>query len=146
MKMAEQEISFLMNTRGLEITFSRSIFTFHAMGIMHAIINKTRYRKISSQIAMTRLWATSALYWFKYSKSQNYCRQFFYGKVRTFKYLGLVLTDQNHTQEKIKHQLKEGNSYYYSVQTLVFCHLDFCLKGPSDDQYVLSIKYCQCCK
>jgi hypothetical protein len=38
-------------------------------------------------------------------------------KVKTFKYLGSLLTNQNSIQEDIKCRLKAGNSCYYSVQT-----------------------------
>ena len=41
-----------------------------------------------------------------------------YEKVKTFKYLGSLLTNLNSIQEKIKCRLKAGNSCYYSVQTL----------------------------
>ena len=41
-----------------------------------------------------------------------------YGKVKAFKYLGSLLTNQNDIQEEIKCRLKAGNSFYYSVQTL----------------------------
>ena len=43
-----------------------------------------------------------------------------YEKVKTFKYLGSLLTNQNSIQEEIKCRLKAGNSCYYSVQTLDF--------------------------
>ena len=39
-----------------------------------------------------------------------------YEKVKTFKYLGSLLTNQNSIQEEIKCRLKAENSYY-SVQT-----------------------------
>ena len=42
-----------------------------------------------------------------------------YEKVKTFKYLGSLLTNQNYVQEEIKCTLKAGNSCYYSVQTLL---------------------------
>ena len=42
-----------------------------------------------------------------------------YEKVKTFKYLGCLLTNQNSIQEEIKCRLKAGNSCYYSVQTLL---------------------------
>ena len=42
-----------------------------------------------------------------------------YEKVKTFKYLGSLLKNQNSIHEEIKCRLKAGNSYYYSVQTLV---------------------------
>ena len=42
-----------------------------------------------------------------------------YEKVKTFKYLGSLLTNQNSVQEEIKCRLKAGNSYYYSVQQLL---------------------------
>ena len=42
-----------------------------------------------------------------------------YEKVKTFKYLGSLLTNQNSIQEEIKRRLKGGNSCYYSVQTLL---------------------------
>ena len=35
-----------------------------------------------------------------------------YEKVKTFKYLGSLLTNQNSIQEEIKCRLKAGNSYY----------------------------------
>ena len=40
-----------------------------------------------------------------------------YEKVKSFKYLGSLLTNQNSIQEEIKCRLKAGNSCYYSVQT-----------------------------
>ena len=44
-----------------------------------------------------------------------------YEKVKTFKYLGSLLKNQNSIQEEIKCILKAGNSCYYSVQnTFVF--------------------------
>ena len=49
-----------------------------------------------------------------------------YEKVKTFKYLGSLLTNQNSTQDEIKCRLKAGNSGYYSVQT--FCPLDCSLR------------------
>jgi hypothetical protein len=42
-----------------------------------------------------------------------------YKKVKTFKYLSSLLTSENSIHEKIKYRLKAGNSYYYSVQTLL---------------------------
>ena len=36
-----------------------------------------------------------------------------YEKVKTFKYLGSLLANQNSIHEKIKCGLKTGNSYYY---------------------------------
>ena len=42
-----------------------------------------------------------------------------YEKVKTFKYLGSLLTNQNSIQEDIRCRVKAGNSYYYSVQTLL---------------------------
>jgi hypothetical protein len=43
----------------------------------------------------------------------------FYERVKTFKYLGFLWTNQNSIQEEIKCRLKEGNSGYYSIQTLL---------------------------
>ena len=37
--------------------------------------------------------------------------------MKTFKYLGSLLTNQNSIQEEIKCRLKAENSCYYSVQT-----------------------------
>ena len=42
-----------------------------------------------------------------------------YEKVKTFKYLGSLLKNQNSIHEEIKCRLKAGNSCYYSVQTLL---------------------------
>ena len=42
-----------------------------------------------------------------------------YEKVKTFKYLGSLVTNQNSIHEEIKCRLKAGNSCYYSVQTLL---------------------------
>ena len=42
-----------------------------------------------------------------------------YERVKTFKYLGSLVTNQNTVQEEIKCRLKAGNSCYYSVQTLL---------------------------
>ena len=46
-----------------------------------------------------------------------------YEKAKTFKYLGSSLTSQNYIQKEIKCRLKEGNSCYYSVQTLMSSRL-----------------------
>jgi hypothetical protein len=44
-----------------------------------------------------------------------------YEQVKTFKYVGLLLTNQNYVQEEIKCRLKAGNASYYSIQnTSVF--------------------------
>ena len=43
-----------------------------------------------------------------------------YEKVKTFKYLGSLLTNLNSIHEEIKCRLKAGNSCCYSVQTLFF--------------------------
>ena len=40
-----------------------------------------------------------------------------YEKLKTFKYLGSLLTNQNSLHEDIKCRLKAGNSCYYSFQT-----------------------------
>ena len=40
-------------------------------------------------------------------------------KVKTFKYLGSLVTNPNYIQEEIKCRLKAGNSCYYSLQTLL---------------------------
>ena len=42
-----------------------------------------------------------------------------YEKVKTFKYLASLVTDQNSIQTEMKCRLKAGNSCYYSVQTLL---------------------------
>ena len=44
----------------------------------------------------------------------------FFEKVKTFKLLGSLLTNQNSIHEEIKCRLKAGDSYYYLVQTLFF--------------------------
>ena len=46
-----------------------------------------------------------------------------YEKVKTFKYLGSLSTNQNYIQEEIKCRLKAGNSCYNSVQTLLSSRL-----------------------
>ena len=46
-----------------------------------------------------------------------------YKKVKTFKYLGSLVTNQNSIQVEIKCKLKAGNSCYYSVQTLLSSRL-----------------------
>ena len=46
-----------------------------------------------------------------------------YEKVKTFKYLGFLLTNQNSIQEEIKCRLKAGNSCHYTVQTLLSSRL-----------------------
>ena len=46
-----------------------------------------------------------------------------YEKVKTFKYLGSLLTNQNSIQEEIKCGLKAGNSCYFSVQKLLSSRL-----------------------
>jgi hypothetical protein len=40
-----------------------------------------------------------------------------YEKMKTFKYLGSLVKNQNSIQDKIKCRLKAGTPYYYSVQT-----------------------------
>ena len=44
-------------------------------------------------------------------------------KGKIFKYLGSLLTNQNSIQEEIKCRFKAGNSFYYSVQTLLSSRL-----------------------
>ena len=46
-----------------------------------------------------------------------------YEKVKTFKYFGSLLTNQNSNQEEIKCRLKAGNSCYYLVQILFYSRL-----------------------
>jgi len=46
-----------------------------------------------------------------------------YEKVKSFKYFGSLLTNQNSIQEEIKCRLKAENSCYYSVQTLLSSRL-----------------------
>ena len=46
-----------------------------------------------------------------------------YEKVKTFKYLGSLLTNQNSIQEETKCRLKAGNKCYYSVETLLSSRL-----------------------
>ena len=49
----------------------------------------------------------------------EHIRTYSYEKVKTFKYLGSLLTNQNSIKDKIKCRLKAGNSCYYSVQTIL---------------------------
>jgi hypothetical protein len=44
-------------------------------------------------------------------------------KVEEFKYLGMMLTDQNSIQKRIKSRLKLGNASYHSVQNLLSSRL-----------------------
>ena len=46
-----------------------------------------------------------------------------YEKLKIFKYLGSLLTNQNSIQDEIKCRLKAGNSCYYTVQTLLSSRL-----------------------
>ena len=46
-----------------------------------------------------------------------------YENVKTFKYLGSLVTNQNYIQDEMKCILKAGNSCYYSVQTLLSSRL-----------------------
>ena len=46
-----------------------------------------------------------------------------YEKVKSFKYLGPLVTNQNSIEEDIKCRLKAGNSCYYSVQTLLYSQI-----------------------
>ena len=48
-----------------------------------------------------------------------------YEKVKTFKYLGSLLTNQNSIQEEINCKLKARNPCYYSVQILLSSQLLF---------------------
>ena len=50
------------------------------------------------------------------------CKGFF-EKMKTFKYLGSLVTNENFIQDEIKCRLKAGNSWYYSVQTLLSSRL-----------------------
>ena len=43
-----------------------------------------------------------------------------YEKMKTFKYLGSLMKNQNSIQEEIKCRLKAGNSFFISPNTLVF--------------------------
>ena len=40
-------------------------------------------------------------------------------RVEVFKYLGMMLTNQNSIQKEIKSRLKLGNACYHSVQNLL---------------------------
>ena len=55
---------------------------------------------------------------FNWTVGSNY-----YEKVKTFKYLGSLLMNQNYIHEEIKFRLTAGNSCYYSVQTLLSSRL-----------------------
>ena len=46
-----------------------------------------------------------------------------YEKVKTFKYLGSLLINQNYIYEEIKCRFTAGNSCYYSVQILLSSRL-----------------------
>jgi hypothetical protein len=46
-----------------------------------------------------------------------------YEKVKSFKYLFSLVTNQNYIQEEIKCLLKAGNSCYFSVKTLLSSRL-----------------------
>ena len=43
-----------------------------------------------------------------------------YEKVKTFKYLGYLLTNRDSVREEVSCRLKVGNSCYYSVPTLLY--------------------------
>ena len=64
----------------------------------------------------------------------------YFKKLKTFKYLGSLLTDQNYIHEDIKFRLKAGNSCYYSVQTLLYSRLLFKnLKIKIHETVILSV-------
>ena len=46
-------------------------------------------------------------------------------KVKTFKYLGTLLTNQNSIQEEIKYRLKAGNSCYYTSNHKIFMYIRY---------------------
>jgi Type IIA topoisomerase (DNA gyrase/topo II, topoisomerase IV), B subunit len=46
-----------------------------------------------------------------------------YVKIKTFKYLGSLVTNRNSAQEEITFRLEAGNACYYSFQTLLSCRL-----------------------
>ena len=54
---------------------------------------------------------------------RNGSEDFSFEKVRTFKYVDSLVTNQNSLQEEGKCRLKAGNSCYYSVQTLLSSRL-----------------------
>ena len=66
-------------------------------------------------------------YWFS-SKHRQMSISGCYEKVKTFKYLGYLVANQNSIQDQIKCRLKAGNSCYYSVQNLFFFLLDSSLR------------------
>jgi hypothetical protein len=43
--------------------------------------------------------------------------------VAKFRYLGMVLTNQNYSNEEIKSRLNLGNASYHSIQNLLSSHL-----------------------
>ena len=53
----------------------------------------------------------------------EHIRTYSYEKVKTFKYLGSLLTNQNSIIEEIKCRLKARNSCYYTVKTLLSSQL-----------------------
>ena len=55
-------------------------------------------------------------------------------KVKSFKYLGSLVTNQNSIQEEIKCRLKAGNSGYFSVQKLLSSRL------PSENSKIKKYK------
>ena len=66
-------------------------------------------------------------------------------KVKTFKCLGSLLTNQNSIQEEIKCGLKAGNSCYYSVQTFLSSRLLSKNLKIKICKYKKIIWYCQLC-
>jgi len=68
-----------------------------------------------------------------------------YEKVKTFKYLGSLLTNQNSIQEEIKCRLNAGNPCYFSVQTSLYSRiLSKNLKIKICKTIILPVVLCDC--
>ena len=62
-----------------------------------------------------------------------------YEIVKTFKYLGSLVTNQKGIQEEIKCRLEAGNSCYYSAQTLLSSRL-----LSKDFKFIIYINVASC--
>ena len=86
------------------------------------LLNACKYITLAVNIGKTK-YMEIGRHWSKIAYAHIKIGSNSYEKVKTFKYLGPLLTNHNSIQEEIKCRLKAGNSCYCSVQTLLSSRL-----------------------